>query len=230
VHIAPDVPSHTYTSTLLQDLKTEKLLSKTSAIDLLATFNSIRQHQLTGTEAEMQHILSSTNGNEAKATNAAAYRKAIEVGLMLKRKLNLVSEKPYLLVNGRVCVILFITHPSLSLTITKLIGPLPAHSFMAADFPALVEFEVKRRIQPAIQALQNSTLMDNASRSVEGDKSLVYSHAHFNDVRVTRADVISSVSSIVAAAQIADPAEQGILQRPQAPRNRYYNKLSGNHT
>lgn len=109
MHIPSSTPSTQHSSAVLHHMKTEKILQQTSAVDLLAIIDSLRGMKLVGAKHdEAQRVLSDNHPNLILPKSAlqdpltsSAYKKSLEVGQMLKRRLQL-EEQPYLLVNGRV--------------------------------------------------------------------------------------------------------------------------------
>ncbi|KAG6887758.1 hypothetical protein C0995_013010 [Termitomyces sp. Mi166 len=113
------------------------------------------------------------------------------------------------------------------------VGPIEKGNFLAVDFAALENYEIRKRAEPVMDALE--TISPSASQT---DRLvLFYSFlAHVKDVddlymhRATYANLISMASSVIAAIQIPDPSEVGLFQTPQRPRNRQYHLLDSRYT
>ncbi|KAE9396725.1 glycosyltransferase family 24 protein [Gymnopus androsaceus JB14] len=88
----------------------------------------------------------------------------------------------------------------------RIIGPIAPKEFLAADFLDLQEYELLKRIQPVLSALESIR---------PGLKNLD---------RASIAHTVSMASSVIAAIQQPDPSEVGL------PRNRNYRTLESNYT
>lgn len=88
----------------------------------------------------------------------------------------------------------------------RLVGPLTESTFLAEDFAGLETYELRKRVTPVFDLLK--TMFDDVQA--------------FD--RATEANLIASVSSVVAAAY--QTPEEGIFLVPTAaPRTRYYERL-----
>ncbi|KAG7094908.1 hypothetical protein E1B28_005714 [Marasmius oreades] len=94
----------------------------------------------------------------------------------------------------------------------RVITPLGHNDFRADDFQALQVYELRKRVKPVVEALED----------VKGE-------LRSND-RASLSDLISMISSFIAAIQLPDPSEVGLFDAPQRPRSRHYQKLEGEYT
>ncbi|KAJ4470665.1 glycosyltransferase family 24 protein [Lentinula edodes] len=94
----------------------------------------------------------------------------------------------------------------------RIVDAIIPNEFLAADFQALQEYELLKRIQPVLSALEDIR---------PGFKSLD---------RATIAYTVSMASSIISAIQVPDPSEVGLFDAPRRPRNRNYQTLETKHT
>jgi hypothetical protein len=112
IHVPSSTASKTTStaSAALHHLRSKKSFSGTPLNDLLGFIESVRTSQEGSHRAEaVQHILTSAHpsliGPDVKLAEVAsseAYLSTLDVGYKLKKALSLVSDKSYLLVNGRV--------------------------------------------------------------------------------------------------------------------------------
>ncbi|KZT24849.1 glycosyltransferase family 24 protein [Neolentinus lepideus HHB14362 ss-1] len=126
--------------------------------------------------------------------NAEAYNGYVDLGQMLVKEFGLPPGKQALVVNGRI------------------IGPITDTRFLADDLRELYMYEMRKRVEPVFQALQE----------------IIPDMATFD--RGTFADIVSLASSIVSAMQIPDPSEAGLFNAAYKPRTRNYRLMDGNFT
>lgn len=113
---------------------------------------------------------------------------------LVLRELNVAPGEQVLIINGRV------------------VGPMKAGDFVAADFQALESYELRKRVQPVVDALES------LNRTVSTSDRTSYAH------------LVSMASSVVAAIQMPDPSESGLFDAPPRPRQRGYRLLDSNYT
>ncbi|KAJ3987860.1 glycosyltransferase family 24 protein [Lentinula detonsa] len=94
----------------------------------------------------------------------------------------------------------------------RIIGAISPKEFLAADFQALQEYELLKRIQPVFAALEN---IRPGLRNLD---------------RATIAHVVSIASSVISSIQLPDPSEVGLFDAPRRPRNRNYRTLESKYT
>ncbi|KAJ8081870.1 killer toxin resistant protein [Marasmius tenuissimus] len=94
----------------------------------------------------------------------------------------------------------------------RVIAPLGANDFVAADFKSLETYEMQKRIKPVMEALED----------IKGDLGSID--------RGSLADLVPMISSFVAAIQKPDPSEVGLFDTPQRPRTRNYQVLESKYT
>ncbi|KAF5378749.1 hypothetical protein D9615_006978 [Tricholomella constricta] len=126
--------------------------------------------------------------------DAKRYAEYVKASRLLVRDIQIAPGQQALLVNGRV------------------VGPIEAGDFCAADFSALEVYEFRKRTEPVINALESI-----APSSSQVDRAK-YSH------------LISMASSVVAAVQLPDPSDFTLFQTPQRPRQRQYQLLDSQFT
>ncbi|KNZ76128.1 UDP-glucose:glycoprotein glucosyltransferase [Termitomyces sp. J132] len=122
------------------------------------------------------------------------YGEYVITSRLVARELDVKPGERAVLVNGRV------------------VGPFVGGNFRAVDFAALENYEIRKRVEPVMNALE--TISPSASQTD----------------RATYANLISMASSAIAAIQIPDPSEVGLFQTPQRPRNRQYQLLDSQYT
>ncbi|KZT37012.1 glycosyltransferase family 24 protein [Sistotremastrum suecicum HHB10207 ss-3] len=93
----------------------------------------------------------------------------------------------------------------------RIVGPIERGGFASADFDALLNYETHKRITPAVEAVKNLTIAADLDRSAY-------------------AELATSISSLLAAIHVPDPAAEGILNTPRRVRSRPFLNLDGNLT
>ncbi|CAL1698787.1 unnamed protein product [Somion occarium] len=122
------------------------------------------------------------------------YREYLTASHFVTRDLKILPGQNALIVNGRV------------------LGPLAPNDFLADDINALVKYELRKRVQPVVAALE-----DILEALAPSD-------------RASFAELITMASSVVASTQQPDPSEAGLFNAPQKPRRRNYQLLQGDFT
>ncbi|KAH7098401.1 UDP-glucose:glycoprotein glucosyltransferase-domain-containing protein, partial [Auriculariales sp. MPI-PUGE-AT-0066] len=113
---------------------------------------------------------------------------------LLARDLGFKEGEHGILVNGRV------------------IGPIEAGGFVAEDIVNLVSYEINKRIQPVVEAL------NAVSPDLTEDTSKL-------------SDNVVTISSVLGALQIPDPTSAGLFQQQPQPRSKIYRDfLQGEHS
>ncbi|KAH9924083.1 glycosyltransferase family 24 protein [Fomitopsis serialis] len=95
---------------------------------------------------------------------------------------------------------------------TVIIGPVAPGEFESQDFPILSAYELRKRVQPVIDALQNVT-----------ESLQEYDRASY-------AEVVTLASSLISAIELPDPSEVGLMNTPHKPRQLKYQLLDGEYT
>ncbi|KAF5386468.1 hypothetical protein D9757_005906 [Collybiopsis confluens] len=94
----------------------------------------------------------------------------------------------------------------------RVVGPIIPKRFLAADFHALQEYELLKRVQPVLSALE----------SIRSDLKTLD--------RASIAHITSMASSVISAIQVPDPSEVGLFDAPKRPRSRSYQTLGSQYT
>ncbi|KAG6918623.1 hypothetical protein DXG01_013034 [Tephrocybe rancida] len=182
-------------SWLIAHLVKTHLVSKTPPEYLLRALG------VGGPSTEAQTLLSQdeviralTEGVKVADFNPIYYADYVQASRMVVREIGVAPGQQALLVNGRV------------------VGPIEGGDFLAADFSALENYEIRKGSEPIITALEtispSSSLADRASY----------------------ANLLSMAASAIGAIQLPDPSEFSLLQTPQRPRNRQYQMLDSKYT
>ncbi|OCH94043.1 glycosyltransferase family 24 protein [Obba rivulosa] len=140
-------------------------------------------------EAILAHILQDTAQDVGLAQANEAFMKTSR--LML-RELELSPGELALVVNGRV------------------VGPLNPRDFAADDFTLLWDYELRKRVEPVVAALEEVEASFDNTWDFE--------------------DVVLRASSIISSLQLPDPSEVGLFNAPQRPRRRNYQLLDGRYS
>jgi UDP-glucose:glycoprotein glucosyltransferase len=123
-----------------------------------------------------------------------------KAGIEIARKLGIDTNKPHLIINGRV------SHKSETDPNNQVVGPLSDSTFAAEDFAPLEMYEYRKRVKPVVDLLKT-----------------VYEDITKFD-RATLADLVSSISSVLTTAYKSDEGES-IFVAPPTSRSRYYESL-----
>ncbi|TFK48915.1 glycosyltransferase family 24 protein [Heliocybe sulcata] len=198
--IIPSTPSWTESpvSTLFAHLVQNGLLDKATPERLLrilgfgaaAAQNGHPQIVISNEDDLLSELI---GGVDAEVT-AQTYDEYLGFGQLFAKELGLKPGEQALVVNGRI------------------IGPMKNAQFLAGDLRELYTYEMRKRVEPVFQALQE----------------IVPDMATFD--RGTFADVVSLSSSVVSAMQIPDPSEAGLFNAAYKPRTRNYRLMEGNFT
>ncbi|KAG5636220.1 hypothetical protein H0H81_008754 [Sphagnurus paluster] len=201
IHNPIDDPTETTSrplaSWLIFKLIDKQLLSKTTPEDLLralALGDSTRTDEGQKPLSQEDLVQTLTGGVKVADFSAEGYANYVRASRLVARDIQISSGEQGLLINGR------------------LVGPIDAGDFRAADFSALEAYESRKRSEPIIKALQ--AVLPSL---LETD-------------RATYADLTSMVSSVIAAIQLPDPSEFTLFQTPPRIRQRQYQLLDSKYT
>ncbi|KAJ7057937.1 UDP-glucose:glycoprotein glucosyltransferase-domain-containing protein [Mycena amicta] len=126
--------------------------------------------------------------------SAEDYAAFVTSSRLVARELQFAPGQQGLIVNGRI------------------VGPVPADALVAADFKTLESFELRRRAEPVIAALE----------SIKPDFMQLD--------RASSANLISMATSVLGALQAPEPGGGGIFDPPKRPRHRNYQLLDGEYS
>ncbi|KAF9461692.1 glycosyltransferase family 24 protein, partial [Collybia nuda] len=185
-------------SWLISHLFSSGRLLKVSAAQLLRGLEIPVSSGTDGAQARLsqQHeaLLELTGGVPSSEFNREEYVDYVRRSRLLAREMGISPNEPVILVNGR------------------LVGPVGNGDFLSADFKALEVYELRKRVEPVMSALE--AIVPSTS---EQD-------------RMSYADLIWIASSVVSSLQLPDPSEFSLLDAPQRPRQRQYRLLSSEYT
>ncbi|KAJ6586424.1 glycosyltransferase family 24 protein [Mycena vulgaris] len=174
------------------------LLSHLLARNLLSKASSSRLLRALGLEAPVspsegtQIPLSTddlTEGVGIAGYSSDDYATFVRSSRLVARELQLVPGQQAVVINGRV------------------IGPILAGDFTSTDFKTLESYELRRRTEPVIKALES------------------IKPAFMQSDRASSANLISMCTSVLAAMQAPEPNGGGIFDQPKRPRQRNYQLL-----
>ncbi|CAK5263114.1 unnamed protein product [Mycena citricolor] len=174
-------------SWLLSHLVVKNLLSKATPAKLLQALEPGLVIQSDGTQTADEL----TSGADFSWDE---YVRSVNGGRLVLRELELAPGQQIVIVNGRI------------------VGPIASKDFSAADFRALETFELRKRAEPVIVALE--TIKPDL-RELD---------------RATSAALISACVSIVAALEAPEPGGGGIFDPPKRPRQRSYQLLDDRYS
>ncbi|KAJ8514563.1 hypothetical protein ONZ45_g7920 [Pleurotus djamor] len=195
---SPDTESSSVrspTSWLFSHLVSKGLLSKAAPSQLLQVLTNEVPIDAAQEPLSREDVFSQLTGGVGLSDfDAASYASYVKVGKLISREIQLKPGEQGLLINGRV------------------LGPLAAGDFIAADFAALEKYEYTKRTEPVVNALADVV-------------------PAFGEMDLSSAAVLTSMaSSAIAAMQVPDPSESGLFDAPQRPRQRNYRLLEGELT
>ncbi|KAF8069177.1 glycosyltransferase family 24 protein [Lyophyllum atratum] len=199
IHNPPNDPTgaarRPVTSWWIAHLVKDHLLSKASLEQLLQVLSA--RVTSDGAQAVLPHdelLRTMTGTDNVVDFDETRYAEYVKASRLVAREIEIAPGQQALLVNGRV------------------VGPIEAGDFRAADFAALEIYEIRKRAEPVMKALE--TIAPAASQTD----------------RATYAHLISMASSVIAAIQLPDPSEFSLFQTPQRPRQKQYQLLDSNYT
>ncbi|KAJ7032380.1 UDP-glucose:glycoprotein glucosyltransferase-domain-containing protein [Mycena alexandri] len=185
-------------SWLLSHLLAKNLLSKASPVRLLralgldvpvpASPNDVPQIPLLKEDDQL------TDGAGIPTFSAEDYSSFVRSSRLVVRELQLAPGEQALVANGRV------------------VGPLKAGDFIALDFQTLESYELRRRTEPVIKALE-----EIKPEFMQSD-------------RASSANLISMAASVLAALQAPEANGGGIFDPPKRPRQRNYRLLDDQYS
>ncbi|KAL6299204.1 glycosyltransferase family 24 protein [Sparassis latifolia] len=186
------------TSSLLAHLITKDTLHRVSPSRLLKVLGlsepSVPIHSpqvVISPEGSLDDILGGTLLEDA---GQETYEDFVQASRLLVRELGLAAGEQAVIVNGRV------------------VGPLLPGGFVAEDFETLMTYELRKRVEPVVEALEN-----------------IFGSLESFD-RGSYAEMVALTSSVVSAIQVPDPSEVGLFNAPYKPRKLSYQLLSGKYT
>ncbi|KAG5641244.1 hypothetical protein DXG03_005668 [Asterophora parasitica] len=215
IHNPVDTPteakSRPLASWLILHLIKSHLLSKTTPDQLLRVLGFEVPTESTQTVlSQDERVQALTGGVKVAEFDAKRYADYVTASRLLARDIQISPGQQALLVNGRV------------------VGPIKAGDFRAADYSALEGYELRKRAESIINALE-----EIAPSSSEVDRWVLNKSAMMNVLncdRATYSHLISMASSVVEAVQLPDPSEFTLFQAPQRPRQRQYELLDSEYT
>ncbi|KAG6885729.1 hypothetical protein C0993_010556 [Termitomyces sp. T159_Od127] len=178
--------AHLIKTQSLSKISVEQLLR---ALDL--SFDGMQTQTVLSRDEAMRTV---TQGLKLAELSEMQYGEYVTASRLVVRALDVEPGKRAVLVNGR------------------LIGPIEKGDFRAVDFAALEDYEIRKRAEPVMKALER-----------------VSPFASQTD-RATYANLISMSTSVITAIQIPDPSEVGLFHTPLRPRNKQYQLLDSRYT
>ncbi|EPQ50934.1 hypothetical protein GLOTRDRAFT_82068 [Gloeophyllum trabeum ATCC 11539] len=187
--------SHLVQNGLLRGATPEKLLK---LLGLASPATQDRHPQIViSNEDAFDDLIAGIGASDAEV-HTETYRDYVSLSQSLVKELGLPAGEQALIVNGRT------------------IGPLKGAQFLADDFKELYTYELRKRVEPVSQALQEvASSLDFCPHIISMG---------------TFTDVVSLASSIISAMQIPDPSESGLFNAAYRPRTRNYRLMEGNYT
>ncbi|KAJ7651981.1 glycosyltransferase family 24 protein [Mycena polygramma] len=181
-------------SWLLSHLLSENLLSKASSARLLRVLGLDTPVSPSDGSQIPLSTDDLTEGVGISGYSSANYDEFVRSSRLIVRDLQLAPGHQALIVNGRV------------------VGPIQAGDFSSLDFKTLESYELRRRVEPVIQALDsiNASLMQSD--------------------RASFANLISMATSVLSALSAPEANGGGIFDVPKRPRQRNYRLLEDQYS
>lgn len=148
----------THVSSLFSYLIYKDILSRVSPSDLLRAIDlpneSRREGQtLLGIPSSLDEF---TSGFTLAGVNKDDYRRYVEAGRLVAKKLGFAPGASGLIVNGRVRLAVSFQLPkSLTVPCFQIVGPISSGDFTAEDYQTLQDYELAKRVQPVWNALSD---------------------------------------------------------------------------
>ncbi|KAJ7608670.1 UDP-glucose:glycoprotein glucosyltransferase-domain-containing protein [Roridomyces roridus] len=196
--VNPDSIARPPVSWLLSHLLGRNLLSKASSTRLLRALGLEFEVPVVPSEGSQIPLTKGdddlTDGVGLAGYSAEDYDKFVKSSRLVARELQLAPGQQALVVNGRV------------------VGPIKGGDFVSLDFRTLESYELRRRAEPVMKALQSIK-----PELMQAD-------------RASSATLISMATSVLAALQAPEPNGGGIFDAPKRPRNRNYLMLDDQYS
>jgi UDP-glucose:glycoprotein glucosyltransferase len=191
-----DPGRHNRVSSLFSHLIHKDILSKLSPSDLLRAIDSPNESKqggqvLLGLRSSLEEITGSITFVDV---NQGDYRWYVEASRVAAKRVGLAPGTSGLIINGRI------------------VGPIAPGEFTAEDYQTLQDYELGRRVQPVLSALEDVV------------------PAFTGHDRATSADAVSMVSSVISGLQVEDPSQSGVFNKVPTSRNRNYNFMNSQYT
>ncbi|RDB27081.1 UDP-glucose:glycoprotein glucosyltransferase [Hypsizygus marmoreus] len=135
-----------------------------------------------------------TGGVKVADFDTNRYANYVRASRLVARDVGIAPGELGLMVNGRV------------------VGPIDAGEFRAADFGALEAYEIRQRAEPVMKGLE---AVDPSLTQLD---------------RETYAQLVSMAASVISSIQLPDPSETGLFDAPQRPRSKQYQLLDSEYT
>ncbi|KAF8145393.1 hypothetical protein K438DRAFT_547782 [Mycena galopus ATCC 62051] len=196
--IGPDPTVRPPVSWLLSHLLAKNLLSKASPARLLRALGldpSVTIPLGDGSQIPLKDdVTDLTDGVGLSGYGAEDYARFVRSSRLLARELQLKPGELGLVVNGRV------------------VGPIEAGDFGVVDFKTLESYELRRRTEPVIKALES------------------VKPAFMESDRASSSHLISMASSVLATLYAPEANGGGIFDAPKRPRQRSYEILEDQYS
>jgi UDP-glucose:glycoprotein glucosyltransferase len=146
-------------SSLFSHLIYKNILSKVLPSDLLRAFgspNESRQGEqaLLGIPSYMDEI---TGGITLADVDKGDYRRYVEASRVAAERVGLAPGSSGLIINGRVRLTVSLLISNRDMPRLQIVGPIASGEFTAEDYQTLQDYELAKRVQPVLSALEDVT-------------------------------------------------------------------------
>ncbi|KAJ6562664.1 glycosyltransferase family 24 protein [Mycena capillaripes] len=182
-------------SWLLSHLLSKNLLSKASSARLLRALGvDAPVSPSDGPQIPLSKDEDLTDGVGLSGYSSEDYNRFVHSSRLVARDLQLAPGDQALVINGRI------------------VGPIQAGDFLSLDFKTLESYELRRRTEPVLQALE--TVKPSFMQSD----------------RASSANLISMTTSVLSALSAPEANGGGIFDAPKRPRQRNYRLLEDQYS
>lgn len=148
---------HTFVSSLFSHLLYKGLFSKVTPSNLLRAINLFSDFSRGGqTLLDIPPYFDEITGGITLADlDDNDYRRYVEASQLVAEKVDLIPGAGGLIINGRVRAFASIPFSKHDVPRMQIVGPIASGDFVAEDYQALQDYELVKRVQPVLSALED---------------------------------------------------------------------------
>jgi UDP-glucose:glycoprotein glucosyltransferase len=143
-------------SSLFSHLIYKDILSKVLPSDLLRAIDSPNESRQNGQALLDTHFLDEITGGITLAdVDKEDYRRYMEASRVAAEKVGFVPGASGLIINGRVRLTVLLPVSNCDVPRLQIVGPIASGEFTAEDYQTLQDYELAKRVQPVLSALED---------------------------------------------------------------------------
>jgi UDP-glucose:glycoprotein glucosyltransferase len=140
-------------SSLFSHLISKDIFSKISSTDLLRAIDSLNE---SGQGGQVLLSMPSPLGEVTLAdVDKDDYRWYVKSGRVIAERVDIAPGASGLIINGRVRFAILLLVSNRDVSRLQIIGPITSGEFTAEDFQMLQDYELAKRVQPVLSALED---------------------------------------------------------------------------